>query len=134
MPTIWFYSAQQLQKLMGRMSDMLECHQLLVNANKTKIVVFNRQSRDFIFRFKNNVIDLIDNIKYLGCVLNFKLCDDLDIDRCNVSFNRYFVFLFRKFNSVSIDLCPFPRQIQIWNQFFFLGLLYFLSYIISKFL
>ena len=81
-----------LQKLMSRMSDTLECHQLLVNANKTKIVVFNRQSRDFTFRFKNTVLDLVDNIKYLGCVLNFKLCDDLDIDRCNISFNRSFFF------------------------------------------
>ena len=97
-------AASGLQKLMSRMSDMLECHQLLVNANKTKIVVFNRQSRDFAFRFKNTVLDLVDNIKYLGCVLNFKLCDDLDIDRCNVSFNRSFVFLSRKFNSVSIDV------------------------------
>ena len=58
-----------LQKLMSRMSDLLECHQLVVNANKTKIVVFNRQSRDFTFRFKNTVLDLVDNIKYLGCVL-----------------------------------------------------------------
>ena len=32
-------TASRLQKLMSRMSDMLECHQLLVNANKTKIVV-----------------------------------------------------------------------------------------------
>ena len=37
-------------------------------------------------------------------MLNFKLCDDLDIDRCNVSFIRSFGFLFRKFNSVSIDV------------------------------
>ena len=44
-----------LQKLMSRMSDLLECHQLVVNANKTKIVVFNRQSRDFTFRFINTV-------------------------------------------------------------------------------
>ena len=85
-------TASGLQKLMSRMLDMLECHQLLVNANKTKIAVFNRQSRDFAFRFKNTVLDLVDNIKYLGCELNFKLCDDLDIDRCNVSFNRSFVF------------------------------------------
>ena len=89
MLTIWFYSAQQaasgLQKLMSRMSDLL-----VVNANKTKIVVFNQQSRDFTFRFKNTVIDLVDNIKYQGCVLNFKLYDGLDIDRCNVSFNRSF--------------------------------------------
>ena len=75
------------------MSDLLECHQLVVNANKTKIVIFNRQSRDFTFRFKNTVLDLVDNIKYLGCVLNFKLCNDLDIDQCNVSFNRFFFYL-----------------------------------------
>ena len=77
-------TASGLQKLMSRMSDLLECHQLVVNANKTKIVVFNRQSRDFTFRFKNTVLYLVDNIKFLGCMLNFKLCDDLDIDRYNV--------------------------------------------------
>ena len=86
------------------MSDLLECHQLVVNANKNKIVIFKRQSREFTFRFKNTVLDLVDNIEYLGCVLNFKLCDDLDIDRCNVSFYRCFGFLLRKFNSVSIDV------------------------------
>ena len=72
----------------------VKCHQLVVNANKTMIVVFNRQSRDFTFLFKNTVLDLLDNIKYLGCMLNFKLCDDLDIDRCNVSFNRSLFFFY----------------------------------------
>ena len=45
-------------------------------------------------------------------MLNFKLCDDLDIDRCNVSFNRSFGFLFKKSNSVSISFLLF---IFLWN-------------------
>ena len=62
-----------------------------------------------LFSISSLVILLFDSkilfyIKYLGCVLNFKLCEDLDIDLSNVSFNRSFVFIFRKFNSVSIDV------------------------------
>ena len=33
------------------------------------------------------------------------LCEDIDIDRLNLSFKRNFFFLLRKFNSVDIEIC-----------------------------
>ena len=42
--------------------------------------------------------------KYLGCVLKWDLDDSDDILKCLSAFNRSFVFLYRKFYSVNIEI------------------------------
>ena len=53
------------------------------------------------------MLSIVDSFRKLGCFLTPNLCDlceNLEIDRGNLSFKRSFGFLFRKFNYISIDV------------------------------
>ena len=81
---------------------------LKVNTNKTVFMVFSNDEKvngkSFKFHFDNILLKRVFNFKYLGIILNYNLNDSLDIERSTGSFNRSFGFLFRKFNSVSIEI------------------------------
>ena len=58
-------------------AKITECHLrlldeegLVINAQKTNIVVFNQKSRqpaNFRFYYDGNIINIVDSFKYLGC-------------------------------------------------------------------
>ena len=66
-----------------------------------KVSRINKQVKLF---FKDSVLEVVTDFKYLGCFLTPNLCENLDMDRCNLSFKRSFGFLFRKFYSISVDV------------------------------
>ena len=66
------------------------------------------------------------NCRYLGIILNFNLCDSLDMVRATGALNRSFGFLFRKFNSLSIDV--FYRLFLIHCTSFYASELWFDRY------
>ena len=39
--------------------------------------------KQFEFKLNDKILEVVDHIKYLGCMLNNKLCDEFDIDKCN---------------------------------------------------
>ena len=79
-----------------------------INARKTVAMIFNRNlnhvNKDVQIFYKDDRPNVISDFKYLGCFLKTDLCEDIDMDRLNLSFIRYFVFLLRKFYSVDIEI------------------------------
>ena len=97
-----------LQFLINKMSFLLDGHKLCINTNKTVAMVFNKRlsriNKNIRIFYRETVLSIVDSFKYLGCFLTPNLCEDLEIDRGNLSFKRSFGFLFRKFNYLSIDV------------------------------
>ena len=95
-----------LKKLIDYLSDLFDIHELEMNTDKTKVVIFSQKivRKQFEYKLNDKILEVVDHIKYLGCILNNKFCDDFDIDKCNSSFNRSFGFLFRKFISVDCEV------------------------------
>ena len=80
---------------------------IVLNVQKTNIVVFNQKSRqpaNLRFYYDGHIISIVDSFKYLGCILSGDLTDVLDIDRCNKAFNKSAGFLLRKFNNADIQI------------------------------
>ena len=91
-----------LQRLLNVTSRLLDEEGLVLNVQKTNIVVFNQKSRqpaNLRFYYDGHIISIVDSFKYLGCILSGDLTDVLDIDRCNKAFNKSAGFLLRKFNN-----------------------------------
>ena len=84
------------------MSFLLDGHKLCINTNKTVAMVFNKRlsriNKNIGLFYREIVLSIVDSFKYLGCLPTPNLCEDLEIDRGNLSFKRSFGFLFRKFN------------------------------------
>ena len=81
---------------------------LEVNTKKTVFMVFSNDKKvngkSFKFHFDNILLKRVFNFKYLGIILNYNFNAYLDIERSTGSFNRSFGLLFRKFNSVPIEI------------------------------
>lgn len=101
-------SVYALQYLINEISTLIHEHKLILNVEKTVIMNFKKRvkyvSGCLKFYYRDFLLKVVDEVKYLGCILSSNLQDDLDIDRSKLSFNRTFGFLFRKFNSVSPDV------------------------------
>ena len=63
-----------------------------------------RRNREIKLFVNDNILQVVHDFNYLGCVLTSRLYNGLDIDRCNLPFKRSFGFLFRKLHSVHIDV------------------------------
>ena len=95
-----------LQRLLNVTSRLLDEEGLVLNVQKTNIVVFNQKSRqpaNLRFYYDGHIINIVDSFKYLGCILSRDLTDVLDIDRCNKAFNKSAGFLLSKFNNADIQ-------------------------------
>ena len=97
-----------MQFLIDKISELLTIRGLILNSDKTVIMVF-RKTKDILneninFTCNENALKIVDSFKYLGFVLTTDLSVELDMDKCNVSFNKSFGFLFRKFCSVNVDV------------------------------
>ena len=101
-------SVKSLQLLIDKMHELLDGHNLKINVGKTAVIIFGKNraltSGNVSLFFNGTRLNVLNSVKYLGCVLTSDLNDSLDIDRCNVSFTRSFGFLFRKFNSVNVEV------------------------------
>ena len=97
---------------------------------KTVFMVFSntKKTNDKILRvhFNNIQLERVFNCRYLGIILNFNLCDSLDMVRATGAFNSSFGFLFRKFTSLSIDV--FYRLFLIHCTSFYASELWFNRY------
>ena len=97
-------SAGGLRILLNVINDCINDHKLLINVNKTKVMVFRNKRKyvfnDFSFYLNETILENVCSFKYLGCILNFDLDDSLDILKGLSSFNKSFGFLFRKFYSL----------------------------------
>ena len=93
-------SVKSLQFLIDKISELFNDHLLTINVNKTVFIVFKRKSplsRNIRLYFNGKKLNVINKCKYLGCILTSDLKDSYDMDRCNISFNKSFGFLFRNF-------------------------------------
>ena len=101
-------SLSSLQFLINQMSELLDTHVLRVNVIKTVAMIFNkninRVNKEVNIFYKDSRLDVVNNFKYLGCLLKSDLCEDFDIYRCKLSFKSSFGFLFRKFYSVNLEV------------------------------
>ena len=99
---------QGLQFLIDQIAIDFNTHCLEVNTKKTVFMVISntKKTNDKILRvhFNNIQLERVFNCRYLGIILNINLCDSLDMVRATGAFNSSFGFLFRKFNSLSIDV------------------------------
>ena len=92
---LFFPTAGGLQQLLDRIVILVEQNDLLINADKTKIMVFRPGGKH---------IEVVYTYKYLGCVLSSDLCNVKDMERCRAAFNKSFGFLFRRFRSVDFEM------------------------------
>ena len=108
------------------MSELLDTHGLRVNVIKTVAMIFNkninRKNKEVNIFYKDSRLDVVNNFKYLGCLLKSDLCEDFDIDRCKLSFKRSFEFLFRKFYYANLEVfnylfnsfCSYFYASELW--------------------
>ena len=86
---------------------MLDKHELSINVRKILAMIFNRNlnrvNKDVQIFYKDDRLNVVSDFKYLACFLKPDLCEDIDMDKLNLSFKRNFVFLLRKFYSVDIE-------------------------------
>ena len=97
-----------MQFLIDKISELLTISGLILNSDKTVIMIF-RKTKDILngninFSCNENTLKIVDSFKYLGFVLTTDLSVELDMDKCNFSFNKSFGFLFRKICSVDVDV------------------------------
>ena len=101
-------SVRSLQLLINKISLLFDEYFLKINVQKTVVMCFKRTKncvpKNLKLYFKGHELTVVNNFKYLGCVLTSDLNDSFDIDRCSLSFTKSFGFLFRKFKSVNIDI------------------------------
>ena len=66
-------SAEELQLALNAVHTYCNECKLTVNTSKTKVVIFSRGKvrNKPVFKFGEDVIDITDDYKYLGCVLNY---------------------------------------------------------------
>ena len=99
---------QGLQFLIDQISIDFNAHCLEVNTKKLSLW-YSAIRRKLMIRFYVFILTIFSwnvflIVGILGIILNFTLCDSLDMVRATGSFNRSFGFLFRKFNSLSIGI------------------------------
>ena len=76
-------SASGLRILLNVINDCINDHKLLINVNKTKVMVFRNKRKyvfnDLSFYLNGTILENVSSFKYLVCILNFDLDDSLDI-------------------------------------------------------
>ena len=74
------------------MHSLMNKYKLFINVNTTVVMIVNdkvyRINKQVKLFFNDTVLEVVTDFKYLGCYLIPNLCENLDIDRCNLSFKR----------------------------------------------
>ena len=120
------HSARGLQTLLDSINFSLSEHELIVNADKTAVMVFSRGKYSNLLKFylADTVLNIVEDYKYLGVNLKSNLNEGSDMERCVNSFNKSFGFLFRKFNEVDVttfyqlflSYCTSFYEAEIWYE------------------
>ena len=101
-------SATGLQHLLNHVGNKLIEANLVINVRKTVCMVFRPNSgvvnSHLKFVVDNRNVDIVNQIKYLGCIFSDDFSDMLDINRCFKSFNKSAWFLLRKFFYASSEV------------------------------
>ena len=99
----------------------VEQNDLLINADKTKIMAFRPGGKHTECRFPFNIgsasLEVVDTYKYLGCVLSSDLCNVKDRERCRAASNKSLGFLFRRFRSVDLEIL-YSLFNSFWTSFY----------------
>ena len=94
-------TATGLQHLLNHVGNKLIVANLVINVRKTVCMVFRPNSRVVNSRLNfvvgNRNADIVNRIKYLGCIFSDDFNDMLDINRCFKSFNKSAGFLLRNY-------------------------------------
>ena len=109
-------TATGLQHLLNHVGNKLIEANLVINVRKTVCMVFRPNSRVVNSRLNfvvdNRNVDIVNQIKYLGCIFSDDFNDMLDINRCFKSFNKSAGFLLRKFFYASSEV-----KYSLFNSF-----------------
>ena len=105
-------SQSALQELLNMIARHLDCLDLKINALKTKIMVLDcrktlGQRNLYKFYVNGSVLEVVENIKYLGVILNADGCYKKDIERVTKSFLRQSFACMHKFSN-------FPTHIRLF--------------------
>ena len=100
-------SATGLRKLLLKFETLSNAHDLVININKTKIMIFDKtrkNQRDIKFELNGRKLDMVNNYKYLGTFLSSDLRLNEDIKRLQASFNRKVGMFIRKFHATELSV------------------------------
>ena len=118
---------EALDMLYGIGSSMLNDLDLLINRNKSKVMVFSTNNSYTKFEpevtLHNEVFEVVSSYKYLGHIISHNLSDELDIEYRHRGFNLKFITIKRKFFRLPPDIILFlfksycnPHYgINLWN-------------------
>ena len=119
-------SKSSLEYIYHKLNDNINKLKLNMNKNKSKCMIFERANhKSCISEIKlgNDTLEVVQNYKYLGHIVNCHLLEDNDVElRCR-DFNIRFNSIFRNFNNVSVNIflflfdafCLPDYGICLWN-------------------
>ena len=94
--------------LLDKVGSSLNEDQLQVNVDKTVIMTFRPNTKNFRFDVSmyllGKKLKVVSEYKYLGCILTSDLSDVRDISRSMNSFNKSVGYVLRKFKSVDTNV------------------------------
>ena len=100
-------TAEGLRVLIQIMEDMIMAHQLMINVDKTKIVIFNKKKNIISrasFKFNGVIIENVSSYKYLGIIINCNLSEKEELKRMTTVFNSKCGMFFRKFGTANFHV------------------------------
>lgn len=119
-------TADEMNILYTKLCELIENHELSMNKDKSKCMVFNmhKQVENETLQLNNNNLQVIDNYKYLGHYINYDLSDTKDVHFRLNTFYSSFNSISRDFNFVDFNTifflfnsycCP-DYGISLWND------------------
>ena len=96
-----------LRNLIRKFESLVNDNYLVLNADKTKTMVFHRASSYLPcakFTINDSQLEQVDEFKYLGSILNSSLHEKSDVNRIFQSFNRSAGAFIRKFGTLELEL------------------------------
>ena len=104
---IYCPTAGGLRVLLSKFSELSQQHELEINADKTKIMIFHNKRTPYRllnFELNGKILEQVEKYKFLGSMLTFNMKECEDIKRLKSSFNRKVGMFNRKFHSIDLSL------------------------------
>ena len=93
--------------MLKSLERLLRIHGMVINVQKTKVLIFNARNRrvsDVEFSINGCRIDIVDEYKYLGCILNKTMNESMELEGILNTFNRAVGMFLRKFSTVDLSI------------------------------
>jgi len=100
-------SANGLQYLIDKVEGLVRNLCLNLNSSKSAYMVFTNRKLNTSIRCAGNVLNRVNEFKYLGCIFTSTLAIDKDVDRLCASFLAQFNCLYHKFSSFDSNVLFF---------------------------